>query len=227
MRSLVQYDFDESTAPPSDTRQLPTKKRKRNHRNPQRSQAAQAQKMPIQHWDDPGSAAVGMIYDEQEASTVPSVPVHPSVESVKVTAGADDLEEEEEEYGEVIEGDYAGGEEEESRELAHDEIWDDSALIDAWNSAEAEYEVSSFFPSSSCARSRVPKRPITALQKHGKRNLSRGPHCASRASCFVLPLIQREHCQMVQQAFHSARQIQRRPAPRARGWRTRTRHCPA
>ncbi|KAG2160220.1 uncharacterized protein EDB93DRAFT_1244973 [Suillus bovinus] len=31
-------------------------------------------------------------------------------------------------------------EEEESRELTHEEIWDDSALIDAWNSATAEYE---------------------------------------------------------------------------------------
>lgn len=31
--------------------------------------------------------------------------------------------------------------EEESRELTHEEIWDDSALIDAWNSATAEYEV--------------------------------------------------------------------------------------
>ncbi|KAG1889217.1 hypothetical protein F4604DRAFT_1915074 [Suillus subluteus] len=31
-------------------------------------------------------------------------------------------------------------EEDESRELSHEEIWDDSALIDAWNSATAEYE---------------------------------------------------------------------------------------
>ncbi|KAF9007944.1 hypothetical protein BDQ17DRAFT_1350298 [Cyathus striatus] len=31
-------------------------------------------------------------------------------------------------------------EEEESRELTHEEIWDDSALIDAWNSAMEEYE---------------------------------------------------------------------------------------
>ncbi|KAG1825436.1 uncharacterized protein BJ212DRAFT_1314004 [Suillus subaureus] len=30
---------------------------------------------------------------------------------------------------------------EESRELTHEEIWNDSALIDAWNSATAEYEV--------------------------------------------------------------------------------------
>ncbi|KAG1809954.1 uncharacterized protein HD556DRAFT_1452690 [Suillus plorans] len=36
------------------------------------------------------------------------------------------------EDGEVEEG--------ESRELTHQEIWDDSALIDAWNSATAEYE---------------------------------------------------------------------------------------
>lgn len=33
----------------------------------------------------------------------------------------------------------------ESRELNHEEIWDDSALIDAWNSANAEYEASDFF----------------------------------------------------------------------------------
>ena len=31
---------------------------------------------------------------------------------------------------------------EESRELTHDEIWDDSALIDVWNAATAEYEAS-------------------------------------------------------------------------------------
>ncbi len=33
-------------------------------------------------------------------------------------------------------------EEEEGRELTHDEIWDDSALVVAWESATAEYEVS-------------------------------------------------------------------------------------
>ncbi|GJE94252.1 hypothetical protein PsYK624_104210 [Phanerochaete sordida] len=37
-------------------------------------------------------------------------------------------------------GEYAEEEEEESRDLTHEEIWDDSALIDAWNSATAEYE---------------------------------------------------------------------------------------
>ena len=32
---------------------------------------------------------------------------------------------------------------EESRELTYDEIWDDSALVDAWNAATEEYEVRS------------------------------------------------------------------------------------
>jgi hypothetical protein len=32
-------------------------------------------------------------------------------------------------------------EEEESRELTYEEIWDDSALINAWNAATEEYEV--------------------------------------------------------------------------------------
>jgi hypothetical protein len=35
-------------------------------------------------------------------------------------------------------------EEEENRELTHEEIWDDSALIDAWNAAAEEYEVCRF-----------------------------------------------------------------------------------
>ena len=39
-------------------------------------------------------------------------------------------------------------EEEEEEELTHEDIWDDSALIDAWNSATAEYEVSDWLPSA-------------------------------------------------------------------------------
>jgi hypothetical protein len=34
---------------------------------------------------------------------------------------------------------------EDSRELTNDEIWDDSALIDAWNAATEEYEVRPIF----------------------------------------------------------------------------------
>ena len=33
---------------------------------------------------------------------------------------------------------------EESRELTYEEIWDDSALINAWNAATEEYEVCDF-----------------------------------------------------------------------------------
>jgi hypothetical protein len=67
------------------------------------------------HWDEP----------EQQSSTLPY---------------DDDA------AGMKIEGDGAvddAEEEVESRELTQDEIWDDSALIVAWESATAEYEVSS------------------------------------------------------------------------------------
>ncbi|KAF9523636.1 hypothetical protein CPB83DRAFT_877905 [Crepidotus variabilis] len=37
------------------------------------------------------------------------------------------------------EGEYE--EEEDSRELTHEEIWDDSALVDAWEAAQQEYEM--------------------------------------------------------------------------------------
>ena len=67
-----------------------------------------------QHWDDPDNQGTSMSYDDAP------MPAETKVVAVK-----------EEEYYE----------EEESRELTHDEIWDDSALIDAWNSAAAEYEV--------------------------------------------------------------------------------------
>ena len=36
--------------------------------------------------------------------------------------------------------DEEGGEVEESRELTHEEIWDDSALVNAWEAATEEYE---------------------------------------------------------------------------------------
>jgi hypothetical protein len=40
---------------------------------------------------------------------------------------------------EEVYDDYEG--QEESRELTQEEIWDDSALIEAWNAATEEYEV--------------------------------------------------------------------------------------
>lgn len=64
------------------------------------------------HWDDPGQQSSTLPYDEDD------------VEKMKEDADNDNVEEEEE-----------------SRELTNDEIWDDSALIAAWESATAEYEV--------------------------------------------------------------------------------------
>ena len=40
-----------------------------------------------------------------------------------------------------VEDGEGDGEGEMSRMLTHEEVWDDSALIDAWESATAEYEV--------------------------------------------------------------------------------------
>ena len=41
----------------------------------------------------------------------------------------------------AVEGVIADYDEEDSRELTHEEIWDDSALVGAWESAQQEYEM--------------------------------------------------------------------------------------
>ena len=41
----------------------------------------------------------------------------------------------------AIEGEMAEYDDEESRELTREEIWDDSALVDAWEAAQQEYEM--------------------------------------------------------------------------------------
>ena len=77
----------------------------------------------VQHWDDPGNADEAMSYDDLR------------------TIGADMSSMQDE--GEIEEKE----EEEESRELTYEEIWDDSALINAWNAATEEYEVRPFWQS--------------------------------------------------------------------------------
>ena len=67
------------------------------------------------HWDEPEQQSNTLPYDEDEVDR-----------TIEEDVMVDDAEEEEEE----------------SRELTQDEIWDDSALIAAWESATAEYEVS-------------------------------------------------------------------------------------
>lgn len=66
------------------------------------------------HWDEPEQQSSALPYDDDAADM-------------------------------GIEGDGVvddAGEEDESRALTQNEIWDDSALIAAWESATAEYEVS-------------------------------------------------------------------------------------
>jgi hypothetical protein len=66
---------------------------------------------------------------------------------------------------------------EESRELTHDEIWDDSALIDAWNAATEEYEVIIMLLSYSIFTNLIP-RHIMAQIRAGRKNQPTNLRCA-------------------------------------------------
>jgi len=96
--------------------QPPTKKRKTHNKGS--AQRTHSSSHHVPHWDDPDGATQDMNYDDAGDEVTGATPLGD---------GPILLEEEE-------------GEEEESRDLTHQEIWDDSALIDAWNSAAAEYE---------------------------------------------------------------------------------------
>ena len=65
-------------------------------------------------------------------------------EFLKSTGASSKQPPEEEQWdADADEGEYydeEGGEGEESRELTHEEIWDDSALVNAWEAATEEYE---------------------------------------------------------------------------------------
>lgn len=115
---------------------------------PQQPRRGQNQMYPgsnapaVQHWDDPGQAGASVHYEE------PTNEVHDEGEGGLTTVVLeDDGEEGWGDEGEYYDEDFAieaeedEEDEEESRELTHTEIWDDSALIDAWESAAAEYEV--------------------------------------------------------------------------------------
>jgi len=122
MRPVVSYDDITNPQPISSetqsahgpSNQPPPKKRKRNNNQKnnsnKRSFGNQGSRYPQQHWDDPGSSGQQMTYDEPEN----------------------------EGYEEVT--DVGVDEEDESRELSYEEIWDDSALIQAWDAAAEEYE---------------------------------------------------------------------------------------
>ncbi|KAF7986142.1 hypothetical protein HWV62_38506 [Athelia sp. TMB] len=112
MRPIVKYDDISGPAPPP-AQSLPTNF---GQQPPYKKRKRTNQKPPnhqqMQHWDDPGNPDQYMPYAEDAAASRSSAPAR--------------VEEAEED--------------EESRELTHDEIWDDSALIDAWNAASEEYE---------------------------------------------------------------------------------------
>ncbi|KAI0820646.1 hypothetical protein BC628DRAFT_1505769 [Trametes gibbosa] len=135
MRSLISYDdivAPEAAPTPQQTNPLaappPAKKRKTNQSPNQHRQGYTGggrAYQSVQHWDDPGAQEPQMMYDETPA---PSTSASAAAGDGRVGGAAHNDE------------DGEGEDKDDSRELTHDEIWDDSALIDAWNSAAAEYE---------------------------------------------------------------------------------------
>jgi hypothetical protein len=87
-----------------------------NHSLPGQGPAKKRKRNPglQRHWDDPEQQSSTLPYDDDAADM-----------RIEEDDAVDDA-----------------AEEVESRELTQDEIWDDSALIAAWESATAEYEVS-------------------------------------------------------------------------------------
>lgn len=77
---------------------------------------------PVPHWDDPGGAQGQISYEDDDQDEL----------ELQVSMQDDAIEKAEEAA-------------DESRELTYEEIWDDSALIDAWEAANEEYEVSHLF----------------------------------------------------------------------------------
>lgn len=137
-RALVSYDDIASpdtsalaqglTTPPgasgSESTDLPSKKRKRNNAYAHsHGQHSHGQRRAPTHWDDPEG--------QETTETHPTAPV--SVVATKETNGVA--------TGPAAESTYQTEEEEEGRMLTQEEMWDDSALVDAWKAAEEEYEV--------------------------------------------------------------------------------------
>lgn len=79
----------------------------------------------VQHWDEPELEISEIGYEEQDSAMAQG---DESMKEVEMEL-SEDVDEDEEE------------DEEESRELDQEEIWDDSALIAAWDAANEEYEV--------------------------------------------------------------------------------------
>lgn len=163
MRPVVSYDDITApqappvpqTGPPSSFPQPPPAKKRKTNQRPANGRPQQH----FQHWDDPGSNAAQMSYDD--------VPV-----------GAGTGEEGQEDDDE---------EDEESRELTHDEIWDDSALVDAWESAMAEYEVRRRISSHRPGRMLTVRAISLSMGRavSGRMNPSKSRLCESASSAYL------------------------------------------
>ncbi|KAG6332409.1 hypothetical protein ID866_6680 [Astraeus odoratus] len=127
MRQLIRYDLDDSPGPSKLPGTGSPVRPPSKKRKHTHHRGRGGRPSRVPHWDDPGNIQDEALQDEQEGD----VPYENG-----------DLEVEEET--------------EESRELTYEEIWDDSALIEAWNSAQAEYEVG-FITVSSCGIEAVDK----------------------------------------------------------------------
>ncbi|TFK38646.1 hypothetical protein BDQ12DRAFT_735316 [Crucibulum laeve] len=125
-RPVISYDditlpYDQPTQssnpPQSSTR--PSKKRKWNNSKGKGKQ--HQHQNHAQHWDDPALLGTSMNYGGASSSKQAEEEVYEGEMEEE-----DDDDEEEEEEG--------------SRRLTHQEVWDDSALINAWDAAMEEYE---------------------------------------------------------------------------------------
>ena len=132
-RTVISYDditlpYDDAEQPPPATKpsaQPPAKKRKKNNQKGK-------------HWDASGGPKSASASNSQRAAFLNRQNGSSAHQRQETPSQSGDgvWEEGGEGYGEG-EGEY---DEEESRELTHEEIWDDSALVDAWESAMEEYK---------------------------------------------------------------------------------------
>lgn len=108
--------------------QPPSKKRKRNNKGRGGGNGGQRGRgnghvghhfqPAVKHWDEPDIQGEGLMYEDG---------------AMEEYLGEEIYYEEEDQVGHAWE--------EQSRELTHEEIWDDTALIAAWDAANEEYEV--------------------------------------------------------------------------------------
>jgi hypothetical protein len=160
MRQLVSYDDialyqeengqDFNGTPDRSSCPPPSKKHKRSGQQPKRARQV------TQHWDEPSVLNGTMDCDEENCDDAPGV--------VGIDAGTH--------------GDESDEENGESRVLTVEEIWDDSALINAWNTATEEYEVFPVVLTPSLSFINNLFRLIMDQASGGKKNMSKSPPCA-------------------------------------------------